>query len=89
MNYPEVKPVGAGDRQWHWVISDVKAIRTEDDMPPWRAIAGQMPSFAVSSSRCLPTAGLSELDRNANLVHGLAEGKGRCFPGVEAESDGA
>jgi hypothetical protein len=42
MNYPEVKPVGAGDRQWQWVISDVKALRTEDDMPPWRAIAGQM-----------------------------------------------
>jgi hypothetical protein len=42
MNYPEVKPVSAGNNQWQWVISDVKAIKWEEDMPPWSAVAGQM-----------------------------------------------
>lgn len=42
LNYPEVKPSPAGSNQWQWVVSNVEAIRPEDDMPPWRAIAGQM-----------------------------------------------
>jgi hypothetical protein len=42
LNYPEVKPTSAGSNQWQWVVSNVEAIRPEDDMPPWRAVAGQM-----------------------------------------------
>jgi len=42
MNYPEVKPVAAGNGQWQWIISDIQAIKSETDMPPWRAVAGQM-----------------------------------------------
>ncbi len=42
LNYPEVKPVSIGNNQWQWAISDIKAIKTEDSMPPWRAVAGQM-----------------------------------------------
>jgi hypothetical protein len=42
LNYPEVKPIQAGNNQWQWVVSDVKAIRKEEDMPPVRGVAGQM-----------------------------------------------
>ena len=28
--------------QWRWSIGDVRAIRVERDMPPWRGIAGSM-----------------------------------------------
>ncbi len=42
LNYPEVKPTQAGSGQWQWVVSDVKAIREEEDMPPRRGVAGQM-----------------------------------------------
>jgi hypothetical protein len=42
LNYPEVKPTQAGSSQWQWVLSDVKAIRRECDMPPARGVAGQM-----------------------------------------------
>jgi hypothetical protein len=42
VNYPEVKSSSAGNNQWQWVVSNVEAIRPEDDMPPWAAIAGQM-----------------------------------------------
>ena len=42
LNYPGVKEVSTGSNQWQWVVSNVEAIRPEGDMPPWRAVAGQM-----------------------------------------------
>ena len=42
MNSGEVKPTAAGNNQWQWVVNDIKAIRSEDDMPPWRGIASQL-----------------------------------------------
>jgi Domain of Unknown Function with PDB structure (DUF3857)/Transglutaminase-like superfamily len=42
LNYPPVKESSAGSNQWQWVVSNVEAIRPEGDMPPWRAVAGQM-----------------------------------------------
>jgi hypothetical protein len=41
LNYKEIKETGGGN-QWLWVVSDVKAIKPEDAMPPWRAVAGQL-----------------------------------------------
>src|SRR3984893_10064047 len=34
INYPESKAAKAGSNQWQWVVSDVKAIRKEQEMPP-------------------------------------------------------
>ena len=42
LSYPEVKPTEAGGNVSQWVVNDVKAIRSEPDMPPWRGVAGQM-----------------------------------------------
>jgi hypothetical protein len=42
LNFSAVKESAAGTNQWQWVVTDVKAIRPEDDMPPWRGLAGQM-----------------------------------------------
>jgi hypothetical protein len=39
MNYPEAKPTQSGN-QVQWLVSDVKGIRPEDDMPPWNGVAG-------------------------------------------------
>ncbi|MGA2005844.1 MAG: DUF3857 and transglutaminase domain-containing protein [Terriglobales bacterium] len=41
LSYPEVKPVEGGAVS-QWVVSDVKAIRNEPDMPPREGVAGQM-----------------------------------------------
>ncbi|HEV1996395.1 MAG TPA: DUF3857 and transglutaminase domain-containing protein [Candidatus Acidoferrum sp.] len=41
MNYPEAKPAQSGN-QSQWVVSEVKGIKHEDDMPPWQGVAGQM-----------------------------------------------
>jgi hypothetical protein len=40
--YPEVKPAEGGGNLSHWVVSDVKRIKPEPDMPPWEGLAGQM-----------------------------------------------
>ncbi|HEV2398853.1 MAG TPA: DUF3857 and transglutaminase domain-containing protein [Candidatus Sulfotelmatobacter sp.] len=42
INSPELHPSKTGDNQWSWTISDVKAIRKEAEMPPIRAVAGQV-----------------------------------------------
>ncbi len=42
LNYPEATPGSAGGNQWQWAVSDVKAIRKEDDMPPLEGVAGQV-----------------------------------------------
>ena len=42
LNYPESKPAPAGNNQWQWVVSEVKGIRKEDEMPPLEGVAGQM-----------------------------------------------
>jgi hypothetical protein len=39
INYPEGKPTQAGN-QVQWVVNDVKAIKREGEMPPWRGVAG-------------------------------------------------
>ena len=39
--HDEVKPDEAGGAL-HWAVSDVKAIRPEQKMPPWGGLAGQM-----------------------------------------------
>src|SRR5215472_3183308 len=41
MNSPEVKPAESGN-QSQWVVSQIKPIRHEDNMPPWQGVAGQM-----------------------------------------------
>ena len=42
VNYPEVKSHDAGNGLWQWTVGDVKEIRVEREMPPWRGVAGQM-----------------------------------------------
>jgi hypothetical protein len=42
VNHPEVQAASTGNNQWQWILNNLEAIRPEDDMPPWRAIAGQM-----------------------------------------------
>src|SRR5882757_368325 len=42
LNHAEERPTEAAAGQWHWSINDVRGIRVERDMPPWRGIAGSM-----------------------------------------------
>ena len=42
INHSEIAPSTSGSNQWQWVVSEVPAIKEEDDMPPWRGVAAQM-----------------------------------------------
>jgi Domain of Unknown Function with PDB structure (DUF3857)/Transglutaminase-like superfamily len=42
LHYPEVAPTPIGSNHWQWVVTDLKAIRREDQMPPMDGVAGRM-----------------------------------------------
>jgi hypothetical protein len=42
INHSEIAPTPSGTNQWQWVVTEVPAIKEEDDMPPWRGVAAQM-----------------------------------------------
>ena len=42
LRHAEVKPDEGKGNVLQWAVSDVKGIRSEPDMPPWRGVAGQM-----------------------------------------------
>src|SRR5271165_1048524 len=41
LNAAEVKPTQSGN-QWQWSVNDIKALKSEPDMPPWRGVVAQM-----------------------------------------------
>jgi hypothetical protein len=42
INHPEVQPASIGNNQWQWQLSKIPEIKPEEDMPPWRGVAGLM-----------------------------------------------
>lgn len=42
LNYQEAAPATAGNNQWQWAVNNVGAIKPEEEMPPWRGMAGRM-----------------------------------------------
>ncbi len=42
LNFPDAKPIETGGNQFQWTVTDVKGIRHEAHMPPFRGVAGQM-----------------------------------------------
>ena len=78
INYPEAKPTQAGNNQWDWVVSDVKAIRKEAEMPPIEGVAGQMilsffPPGGASAN------GFSSWLEMGNWYRNLTNGRRECF----------
>jgi hypothetical protein len=60
LNHAETRPTEAGSNSWQWVVSDIKGIRKEPEMPPTRGVAGQM---IVSF---FPSGGTSQKNELAN-----------------------
>jgi hypothetical protein len=42
LNHAEVRPTQVGNNQWQWVVTDVKWLRDEPEMPPVSGVRGQM-----------------------------------------------
>jgi len=84
LNYPEVKPTQAGNSQWQWVVSDLKAIRKEDEMPPMEGVAGRMiltffPPGGVAQN------GFSNWRQMGNWYLNLTSGRFDASPEIKAK----
>jgi hypothetical protein len=81
INYPEVQPQGSGN-QWQWTVSDVKAIRAEDEMPPIEGVAGSMiVSFYPPGGPALN--GFSSWQQMGNWYRNLTSGRRDASPEVK------
>jgi len=42
LNSTGSKETSSGSNQWQWVMADVRGLRSEEQMPPWDGIAGEL-----------------------------------------------
>ncbi len=84
LNHPEVQPTGGGG-QWQWVVSDVKAIKPESEMPPWEGVAGFMvvSLFGNGSGR---TNGFEDWKAMGKWESGLANGRRESSPEIKKKT---
>lgn len=73
LNHAEMPPTAAGDKQFQWAISDVKAIRGEERMPPFESIAGSMIISLFPQGG--KNAGFADWNAMAKWEDGLAAGR--------------
>lgn len=86
VNYPEVKPTQNGN-QVAWVVTDVKGIRPEGEMPPWTGIAGLLVVAFVP-----PGGGTNKGFQNwremGNWEAGLEQGRRDASPDIKQKVAG-
>ena len=75
LNHAEVTPAAVGNNQWQWLVSDVKAIRHEDYMPPWRSVAGQMIVSLFPPDTGIRNRGFENWKEVGTWELGLAQGR--------------
>ena len=81
LNYPEVKPTQTGNAS-QWVVSDVKAVRKEEDMPPMAGVMGQMiVTFFPPGGAA--TNGFSNWQQMGNWYRTLISGRSDASPEVK------
>ena len=81
LNHAEVAPSG-GSGQWQWVVTDVKAIKPEDEMPPWVGVAGQMVLSLIPSGGS-GNKGFESWADMARWQDGLTRGRRTASPEIK------
>ena len=81
LNAAEVKPVQSGNG-WQWSVSDVKALRSEDNMPPWSGISGQM-IVSYFPSGGAPGKTFADWRQMGNWYADLARGRADSTPDIK------
>jgi hypothetical protein len=82
LNYPETKATQSGNGQWQWSVSDVKAVKKEEDMPPMRGLLGQMIiSFFPPSGQAVN--GFSNWSQMGNWYRGITAGRFDASPEIK------
>jgi len=84
LNYPEAKPASGGGSQWQWVLSDLKAIRKEDEMPPMEGVAGRM-IVTLFPPGGAALNGFSNWQQMGNWYQNLTSGRYDASPEVKAK----
>jgi uncharacterized protein DUF3857/transglutaminase superfamily protein len=81
LNYAEVKPTQAGG-QWQWVVSNIKGVRREENMPPMDGLLGQMiVSFFPPGG--LAAKGFSNWQEMGNWYRGLTADRLSASPEIK------
>jgi hypothetical protein len=85
LNYPEVKVAQSGSNQWQWILTDVKAIRKEADMPPIVGVEGQMVvSFFPAGGAA--TNGFSNWQQMGTWYMNLTKGRREASPEIKQKA---
>jgi hypothetical protein len=74
LNSPEVKPTQAANNQWRWTVTDVKAVRAEENMPPIAGVAGKMVVYWFPPGGA-GTKGFANWQEMGNWYTGLTAGR--------------
>jgi len=82
LNAPEVKPTQSGN-QWQWSVSDVKALRGEDQMPPWNGVAGRMIVSYFPSGGATPGKNFSDWSQMGTWYADLTRGRTEASPEIK------
>jgi len=81
INYPETKPSQAGN-QAHWVVSDIKAIKPETEMPPLHGVSGLLVvSFVPPGGGA--NRGFQNWREMGNWEAGLEQGRRNASPEIK------
>jgi len=84
LNHLEVQSVAAGNNLWQWTVTDVKEIRHEPAMPPFRGVAGQMfVTFFPPGGKAVN--GFAEWKDLGNWVNLLMAGRVEASPEVKQQ----
>jgi Domain of Unknown Function with PDB structure (DUF3857)/Transglutaminase-like superfamily len=81
LNHPEVNPSQTGNNQWQWTVSDVKALREEQDMPPMRGVEGKMIVYLFPPGGPA-SKGFASWQEMGNWYRGLTTGRRDASPEI-------
>ncbi|MES1191818.1 MAG: DUF3857 domain-containing transglutaminase family protein [Steroidobacter sp.] len=85
-NHAAQDPVKIANNQWQWTVSDIKAVKHEDDMPPFNALAQQL------QLQLIPAQGegrvLASWRDLGNWYLGLTSDRRVLTPGISQEVTG-
>jgi len=82
LNAAEVKPTQAGN-QWQWSLTDVKAIRSEEGMPPWSGVAGQMVVTYFPAGGAVPGKSFGDWRQMGIWYNDLTRGRADSSPAIK------
>jgi hypothetical protein len=81
LNSAEIKPTQSGD-QWRWSVRNVNALKAEEDMPAWGAIASEMIVSYFPSGGSISGKGFSNWNQMGTWYSGLLQGRTESSPEV-------